>query len=708
MGRGIKSNIDEKIKDQFLQKHLTEFASTYKQKKNKAFEKLDFKKLQKELGKMKSEQIEKNDVLFSIFKEKAEKAGSIIYEARNGKDAVAYITNICKAHNAEYVIKSKSMTAEEIHLNTFLENNGITPVESDLGEWIIQLCKEKPSHMVIPAIHKNKKQVATVLSKISKQYIDENDTALMVKTARELLRGYYFKSKVGITGANIAIAKTGTIAIVTNEGNARLTTTIPPVHIVILGYEKLVYDFKNAMQIIRMLPKSTTGQNISSYVTFIRGLNESLNNSMGIKEQHIIFLDNGRLSFMKHHILKDAFKCIRCGSCANVCPVYEIVGGHIFGNVYVGPIGLILTALYHSEKSALTLFELCIGCRACSENCPADIDLQELISILNLYLSKKYNKDYIMKFGNSLVLTKPRVQKSLFKFANFASKVFLKNKKVNPYENLPIVNKDFRILPTIKEKTFSEIYKSKGLNKSYKKEVFFYPGCAIEYIYPKIGVALVELFSKIGIPLEIPNETVCCGMPLIHSGDFDNANKIVRKLIKSLGFPQTYKYYITLCPSCSLAFVKEIEKFVFNDPELYKYVFWLKHHTKSLNTFLEEEKISINMNNNYKVTYHTPCHLKRGLNTSSEKLLSNILNNNFISLEDSEVCCGFGGSFSFIYNSLSSSIAEKKIKNITKTDAEMLITDCPGCIMQLSGALKKKNINIETMHLSEFLNTYYL
>jgi iron-sulfur cluster protein len=703
----IKASINEKINDQFLQKHLTEFASTYKQKKFKAFEKLDFNSLQKQLGEMKSEQIDRCGELFTIFKERAEKAGSIIYKADSGKDVANYISNICKAQNAEYVIKSKSMTAEEIHLNKFLEANGVMPIESDLGEWIIQLCKESPSHMVIPAIHKNKKQVATILSKVSKQYIDENDTALMVKTARELLRSYYFKSKIGITGANIAIAKTGTIGIVSNEGNARLTTTIPPVHIVLVGYEKLVYDFKNAMQILRLLPKSTTGQNISSYVTFIRGLNESLANSKGIKEQHIIFLDNGRLSFMKHPILKEAFKCIRCGSCANVCPVYEVVGGHVFGNVYVGPIGLILTALYHSEKTALSLFELCIGCRACSENCPSNIDLQELISTLNLYLSRKHHKDLLLKMGNNIVFTNPKIQKSFFKAASFIGKAFAKDETSHFDINTPLLKKDFRVLPTIKEKTFTEICREKGLNQSKDCKVFFYPGCAIEYIYPSIGIALMELFTKFGISLAIPKETVCCGMPLIHSGDVDNATKIVKKLLKSLGFPKTYEAYITLCPSCSLAFVKGIEKFVYDDPELFKYVTWLKNHTKSLNMFLEENNINIKINNSNKITYHTPCHLKRGLNTTSDKLLTKLVDNNYIPMVDSEVCCGFGGSFSFIYNKLSSCIAEKKLNNITKTEAEILITDCPGCIMQLSGALKKKDIPVKTMHLSEFLNTYY-
>jgi Fe-S oxidoreductase len=357
---------------------------------------------------------------------------------------------------------------------------------------------------------------------------------------------------------------------------------------------------------------------------------------------------------------------------------------------------------------ALSLFELCIGCRACSENCPADIDIQGLISALNLNLSNKYNKNFLMKLGNNMILTKPTVQKALFKSASFITENFLSDDKFYIKKDLPLLKKDFRFLPTLKQKTFSEIIKEKNLNHNYKSNVFFYPGCAIEYIYPNIGISLVNLFSKIGISMAIPAETVCCGMPIVHSGDIVNATKIVKKLFKSLGFPHRYDTYITLCPSCSLAFVKEIEHFVYNDPELFKYANWLKNHTKSLNIFLEENNIHIDINNKNKITYHTPCHLKRGLNTSSDKLLKNLLNDNYIPMEDSDVCCGFGGSFSFIYNKLSSRIVEKKLKNISKTTAEILITDCPGCIMQLSGAMRKKNMNIETLHLSEFLNIYYV
>jgi len=237
----------------------------------------------------------------------------------------------------------------------------------------------------------------------------------MVKIARKYLREYFIKADVGITGANVAIADTGTIGIVTNEGNARLTSTVPPVHIVLVGYEKLVRNFTDALKIIRLLPKSATGQMISTYVTWIKGSNPSSKSNTGTKHTYYIFLDNGRLSFFEHPFLKDALKCIRCGSCANVCPAYEVVGGHVFGDIYIGAIGLILTAMLHSEEKANEIINLCIGCKACSYNCPSNIDLQKIISNLNVCLKEKFPLDFLKKFTYGFVLKNPLIQKQIMK-----------------------------------------------------------------------------------------------------------------------------------------------------------------------------------------------------------------------------------------------------------------------------------------------------
>ncbi|MDY6820008.1 MAG: LUD domain-containing protein [Deferribacterota bacterium] len=707
MKRNIKKDIKSRIEDSFFQKHLTNFASDYKSKKEVAFGDLDFNALRESVGKLRLDLLNNIETLSREFIDNASKAGCYIYKAKNGVDAARYIINVCRKHNAKKVIKSKSMTAEETDLNRYIEFAGIERAETDLGEWLIQLCNEKPSHMVIPALHKNRKQVAAVLSKAAKKSIDENDTKQMVEIARRILRSSFFDADVGITGANILIASSGSSVIVTNEGNGRLTSTIPPVHIVIAGYDKIVDNFSSASKILKILSKSTTGQHFSSYVTMVKGCNESLKNKGQKKEVHYVLLDNGRLSLLRHPILKDVFKCIRCGSCANVCPVYEVVGGHIFGDIYVGPIGLILTALYHTEKKALDLFDMCIGCKACSENCPSNIDLESIITYLKLSLSEKYHKGKIMKAINNISFARPFLMDQSFRLVRVVERPFLEEDGNYIKSDLPLIKKDFRKLPSVKKKSFTEIYNKDFYKENIKNDVFFYPGCMIEYIYPDIGIDLVKFLDRLGVGVDIPKNPACCGMPLIHQGDKSNAFKLIRKLIKSLGYPRLYSAYITLCPTCAVAFISEVSYFVQDDPSLYKFSQHLKNNTKSLNMFLEENGFDLTLNLDKKVTYHIPCHLRRGQNTSSEGLIRKLAGDKYIPMSDSDVCCGFGGTFSVSYRDVSNVIINKKLNNIFDTNCDIVITDCPACIMQIDGALKKKGSNKTVKHLSEILNSYY-
>lgn len=701
----LKQLIKEKINDKVLAENLKNFVESYKTSKEKAYQSLNFDKLRDKINSIKELSYEEVTCLFNKFKEIALKKGCYVYEAATAKDANKYILEVCKRHNTNIVVKSKSMTSEEIKLNDFLEKNGITPVETDLGEWILQLAGETPSHMVMPAIHKSRKQVAKLFEKITNSKIDENDIKAMVKIARKQLRDYYFKAKVGITGANVAVAETATIGILTNEGNARLSTTIPDVHIVILGYEKLVKSFEDALQIIRVLPKSATGQIISTYVTWISGNYPAKNEKS--KEVHFVFLDNGRLPLFKNNNLKEALKCIRCGSCANVCPAYEIIGGHVFGDTYVGAIGLILTSFYGDEKKANEILKLCIGCKTCSVNCPVGIDLQSLISDINATITPKYGLSLPSKALYSHVMPSPALFNTVTNIGKLLQKPLLKNKKI---EKIPFMGKErnFRALPSIAPKSFTSLYnnfyKSKP-TKKYKKSVIFYSGCAIEYFYPEIGLALLKLLDKINIKVNIPKKMICCGLPAIHAGDGDDGKKTI---IKNLRFfdENITNDIIVLCPSCGMAIKEEFPKYTKNSPQDYKKSKELAERVKSFSQFLTENSLEFTYTAKYKVTYHTPCHQKRGMCFSTEDFLQEILKDYFIPLKDSDVCCGFGGSFSFDFAEISSRILENKIDNIKNTNAEIVLTDCPGCIMQIEGGIIKKGINVKVMHIPEFLEYY--
>lgn len=702
----IKTNVREKLNDKILYNNLKNFASNYKVSRANALSGLDFFKLRHDI--YKSKDFTKDEILFLFeeFKSNVEKSGCTVLHAEDAASANKLIADICKKHSAEYIVKSKSMTSEEIKLNDYLEKQGLKPVETDLGEWILQIAGEHPSHMVMPAIHKTRQQVAKVFEKHTGEKIDPDDINKMVKIARKYLREFYFKAKVGITGANIAISSSGTIGIVTNEGNARLSSTVPPVHIVLVGYEKLVKNFSDAMKIIRLLPKSATGQNISTYVTWIKGSNPSFKSETGKKHTYYVFLDNGRLSFLDHPFLKDALKCIRCGSCANVCPAYEMVGGHVFGDIYIGAIGLILTSMLHDEKKAKEILSLCIGCKACSYNCPAGIDLQSIISDLNVYMGQKYSINPAKKFVYSAVLKNPSVFKSAMKVASIIQKPLLDETKEN-IGKLPILSDEhnFRKLPSVKEKTFSQMFKQNNFDKfNSSKKVFFYPGCAVEYFFPEMGTKMVQLLQKAGFQVDIPDTQVCCGLPAIHSGDGKSGKKTILKNLKYMRNPEEYEAFLVLCPSCGMAIKEDFKKYTLEHISEFKKSEKIANKVTSLADFLNKNNIRLKYDDNKKITYHTPCHQGRGLGFVPEDFLKETFGENFIPLKDSNVCCGFGGSFSVEYPGISSGILNKKIENIKDTKADILLTDCPGCVMQIDGGLKKQNINVKVAHLSEIFN----
>lgn len=701
----IHDKIKEKLNDELLYQNLKNFAVAYKKAKSNAYSELDFDKLREEMSQLKELDSKKVMKLFHQFKENAEKAGATVYQAATGDDACQYIADVCKKKGIKTMVKSKSMTSEEIHLNKNLEAEGVFPVETDLGEWILQLSEEHPSHMVMPAIHKTRGQVAELFEDKLGGKVDKEDIDAMVKIAREELRSAYFEAGAGLTGANGAIASTGTIFTVTNEGNARLSATVPPVHFVLVGYEKLIEDFETALKIVRMLPKSATGQNISTYVTWIKGQNQSLKNPTGSKEVHYIFLDNGRLAFMEHPILKEALKCMRCGSCANICPAYEMVGGHVFGHVYIGAIGLILTAMFHGEEKAKEILKMCIGCRACSFNCPSGIDLQKLISELNVYSGEKFGLGFLRTMVYSHLLTNPERFRSAMKIGETLQGIIARDGKI---KNIPFMGeKNFRHLPTIAERTFTDIDSTRAIvNKKDAKRVFFYPGCAVEYFFPQMGKALVEILEANGYIVDTPDKSACCGLPAIHAGDGKGGKSSIKTNLALMGNPEDYYAYLVLCPSCGLAIKDDYTHYTQDNPALFQKSGAISKKIVSMANFFEQEEIMPESATDLKVTYHTPCHQKRGLGSGAETLLKAIFGDNFIPMEDSDVCCGFGGSWSVDFATVSKGVLEKKIDHIEATGADIVVTDCPGCVMQIGGGLSKKDSRIKTMHLTEFLREF--
>lgn len=366
------------LQDPVLHRALRHLAETFGDKRKRAIATVnDWEGLREQARAIKDDVLLHLDNYLEQFAANAEKAGAKMHWARDGAEACEIVLKLLKERGAKKVVKSKSMVTEEIHLNQALEDNGIEPVETDLGEWIIQLAGETPSHIVVPAIHKTKAQIADLfVDKVGIKKTDDVDE--LTYTARRILRKCFEEAEVGISGANFAVAETGSLLILENEGNIRLTTSLPKTHIAVMGIEKIVPRLADLDVFLKLLPRSGTGQNLTAYQSLITGIKREPSDE-GPDEVHIVLLDNGRSRMLSHPVTRQSLACIRCGACLNACPVYQQVGGHAYGSVYPGPIGAVITPQLIGYSKAKQLPYASSLCGACREVCPVKIDIPELL-----------------------------------------------------------------------------------------------------------------------------------------------------------------------------------------------------------------------------------------------------------------------------------------------------------------------------------------
>jgi L-lactate dehydrogenase complex protein LldF len=305
-----------------------------------------------------------------------QRLGGHVHWAETAADARRIIVDIARAAGCRHAVKSKSMTSEEVHLNPALEAAGIEVTETDFGEFIIQLAGERPSHLVAPAVHHTRESIAAILSRHTGTALPDEPQPL-AQTGRRLLRDKFYRAELGITGANFAVADTGTVVLVTNEGNGRLTTTCPRVHVALVGMEKVIPRFADLPVFLKLLARAATGQTLSVYTTLITGPRRP-GELDGPEEFHLVLLDNGR-SRVLGTPFRESLQCIRCGACLNACPVYRRIGGHAYGGVYSGPIGSILTPLYDSVADNPHLPHASSLCGACQAACPVKINIPHML-----------------------------------------------------------------------------------------------------------------------------------------------------------------------------------------------------------------------------------------------------------------------------------------------------------------------------------------
>jgi len=651
-------------------------------RRNKAFENFDFAKGREELKRRRKANLDRLPELLEQFTERLAAVGGAVHLARDAAEAREIIGQLCwnagsglPAGTQMVVTKSKSMASEEVGLNGYLEGLGMEVVETDLGERMVQLTHTHPSHLIAPAIHLTKEDAAAVFG-------TEPTVEAIQLHARESLREKFIAATVGISGANMAIAETGTIVLVTNEGNADLTTTLPPVHIALFGIDKLVATLDDAVAVLRMLPRSGTGQVITSYVNWITGpsrsadIEQSLTIGVhGPRELHCVILDNGREKMLDDPLFRDALTCIRCGACSNACPSFMAVGGHQFGgHIYNGPIGLVLTPFHHGLQDADLANTLCAQCNACQEICPVDIPLPRLILEHRRSGRKSLRKRAVLGMWE-----RPQLADRLMRAAAPFSGLVPGTPRLarTPYRD--------RVRPSTVDGEPLTIFAS----------------CLADRIWPDSAVALDRIATAAGFQVGFPKGQWCCGLIAANAGDFEGAHKLTTWLAQSL--QDSKGLIVTPSASCFGAITMDSPEWgPVPDRSLHgrmrdstRFVLKLLEANPDL---VEQDRMSL------KIAYHDSCQSLRQLGLKDEpRRVLELAGYEVVDIPDIANCCGFGGSFSLEWPRVADRLAEWKLDAIGKTGCAVVASDNPGCLMHIAAAARTRGMDLRVAHVLELV-----
>jgi iron-sulfur cluster protein len=675
----------------------------------------EFQALRDRLAAIKDEVIERLPEYVDRFQQAAEANGVRVFRAKDADEANRYVLDICTARGITHVVKSKTMVSEETNLNAALEEHGIEAVETDLGEWIVQLAHERPSHMVMPAIHKSRQQVGQLFTDTTGYEVSHEDIAEQVGVARRELRRDFLEAGLGINGANALIAESGTVMFIENEGNARLVTSLPRVHVVFAGIEKLVPDYAAAMLQLRLLARSATAQAITSYTSFVSGPPEPG------KEMHVVLLDNGRMQMREHPLIKEALRCIRCAACANVCPPYAVVGGHVFGYIYSGAIGLVNTPYHHGLEAGAGPQSLCVSCNACATVCPVGIPLPQQILAVRAQVAEKKPYPFPVRFALSL-WSQPRLFDLALRLSArmsrpFSDNGFLRVKRTGanlvpkvraltswrtPPAPAPVPARDRLSARNTGKQTVPS--KAEGLRVAY------FIQCITDRLFPGMAEAVVSVLEACGVEVTVPQGQHCCGLPHLDAGDLPRARRMAKQTIEALESVRA-DYILTGSASCAIAMLHEYEGLFEEEPAWQIRALALKEKVIDFVTFidrvaqLESGAMSKPGASLGPVTYHSFCQSTNilGLTEAPKRIIRDVLGLELRDLPEGTVCCGFGGSTSIGHPEVASQILKRKLDNLASTGAKVLVTDNPGCIMHLRGGIDAARMDVKVLHLAELM-----
>ncbi|MCL5959560.1 MAG: LUD domain-containing protein [Chloroflexi bacterium] len=709
--RGFRKSVKRAACDPQLALAMERAMRSIAVRRAQAYEGVDFKHVQEQVGSIKKSAVEHLPEMVDQYIGEARQAGIMVCQAEDAAAANRYIVDLATSRGVRKVVKSKSMLTEEIGLNGALQARGIEVIETDVGEWIIQLAGERPSHFVAPAIHKSREEVAELFSRVIGRPVSGDDVPGMVAIAREQLRQHFVTADMGISGANIAIADTGTVVTVTNEGNDRLAMTFPPIHVAVVGIEKIVPDIIAAATILKYLPRSATGQKITSYVSLTTGPSKTsdieatpITGAHGPKEMHVVLVDNGRSALMNDAEFREALQCIKCSCCLNVCPVFRVVSGHVFGRVYQGGIGTVLTAFLASLDDATDPLQLCAGCRRCVTTCPAGIDIPRLVISLRSRAGKK-GRSLLEDLAFRHILDNPQRFKQTMRLARGVQRVLAGGESLVRSLPPPVSSlTGFRSLPPLAATPLRERWRRD--DGAGTPRVAFFAGCLIDLVYPEIGESVASVLRDAGASVAFPPHQECCGLPACWSGDEKTARDMARRNIEALEMSGP-DYVVSACPTCTVALVKEFPRLLAAEPEWLSRARALAARTFDFSAFLARvigaDALSPTAGRPT-LTYHDSCHLRHTLEASSApRALLVRAGANLVEMEDPDACCGCAGAFSLKFPEVSKSILDRKLASVEATGASLVATDCPACILQLRGGLDKRGSQIEVLHTAQIL-----
>lgn len=719
MTESFKERYQKAVTDPQLQRNLLSFQRGWRQSRAERFGEYTtsdgktgeaaFEEFRARLADAKDTVIADQPQYFARFKAAAEKSGAVVYEAPSAAEAARYVRDLCQRAGSSLVVKTKSMVSEEIHLNHVLEDSGIHAVETDLGEWIVQLRHETPSHMVMPAIHLSRRQVGDTFTDAVGRPVSREDVGEQVGLARTELRKDFLAAKVGMTGANALIAESGSAMIITNEGNEAMVTTLPDIQVVLVGYDKLLATFDDAMTQLRLLPRSATGQAITTYVTFITGPDRPG------RELHYVFVDNGRSAMRDDPDFVDALRCIRCAACASVCPPYQVVGGHVFGYIYTGAIGLVNTPFHHGLENDAGPQSLCVSCTACQTVCPVDIPLPRQILDVRRKVVQANGLSPLKRFVLS-VWARPRLFRALALVAAVMTGPFARSGLIRvPLPKrlrwrtppaLAVQPARSRLRPVNEPLTNGPLANSaaRGLTVAY------FIQCLTDLFAPEQAEAAVKLLTACGARVVVPPAQHCCGLPMIDSGDTPGAKALAKQTIAVLESTSA-DYIVSAANSCVAAITHDYAHLFRDEPEWKSRADALDGRVLDMATFLTRvaklpDGALTSAAPPAEVTYHPFCQTRNVLHADDAalKLLHSVAGITVRELTEANVCCGFGGSTSFDAPEVGRGIVERKLANVDTTRTSMLVTDNPGCVLHLRGAADASGRRtLRVRHLAEIL-----